>query len=86
MKRNNLLRRISGFVLTAALLFGMATMSSTAVQARGRGGHGGGAHGGGFHGHGYHGGGFSLGFGYPGYYGYPYGYYGSPYWRHRHHW
>jgi len=84
MKRNNLLRRISGFVLAAALLFGMATMSSTAVQARGHGGHGG--HGGGFHGHGRHGGGFGIGFGYPyGAYGYPYGY---PYWHHRHwrHW
>src|SRR6266436_5285188 len=68
MKSKNLLRRIGGFVLAAALLFGMATMSSTAVQARGRGGHGGGGHGGGFHGHGHHGGGFSFGLGYPGYY------------------
>jgi hypothetical protein len=82
MKRNNLLRRISGFVLAAALLFGMAAMSSTAVQARGRG-HGGGGHGGGFHGRGYHGGGFSFGLGYPGYYGYPYGY---PYGYYRHRW
>jgi hypothetical protein len=81
MKRNNLLRRISGFVLAAALLFGLATMSSTAVQAQR--GHGGGGHGGGFHGRGGHGGGFSFGFGYPGYYGYPYAY---PYGYYRHRW
>jgi hypothetical protein len=75
MKGNNLLRRIGGFVLAATLLFGMATMSSTAVQARGGGGHGGGFHGHGFDGQGFHGGGFGF--------GYPYGYYGHPYW---HHW
>jgi len=49
MKGKNSLRRIGGFVLAASLLFGVATMSSTAVQAQ-RGFHGGGFHGGGFHG------------------------------------
>ena len=84
MKGKNLLGRIGGFVLAASLLFGVATMSSTVVQAQ-RGGHGGGFHGGGFHGGGFHGGGFrgggfrGRGFG-PGFgWGYPYGYYGYPY-------
>ena len=69
MKGKNSLRKIGGFVLAASLLFGVATMSSTAVQAQGR-----------FHGGGFRGGGFHtrvfIGprFGY-GYYGYPYGYY-----------
>ena len=86
MKGKNLLHRIGGFVLAASLLFGVATMSSTVVEARG--GHGGGRHGGGFHGGGFHGGGFhgglfiGPGFGYGSPYGYPYGYYGYPY-RHR---
>jgi len=89
MKGNNLLRRFGGFVLAALLLFSVAIMSSTAVQAqRGHGGgfhgggfHGGGFRGGGFHDRGFHGGGFRThifigpGFGY----GYPYGYYGYPY-------
>jgi hypothetical protein len=76
--------------MAAALLFGVAIMSSTTVQAqrgsrgggsRGGGFHGGGFHGGGFRGGGFHGGGFRpriiIGprFGY----GYPYGYYGYPY-------
>jgi hypothetical protein len=89
MKRKNSLRRIGGFVLAISLLFGVATVSGTAVQAQGRF-HGGGFHGGGFHSGGFHGGfhGRSrviisprFGFGYPyryygyGYYGYPYGYY-----------
>ena len=76
MKGKNLLHRIGGFVLAASLLFGVAIMSSTAVQAQ-RGGHGGGFHGGGFHGGGFHDRGFfgpRFGYGY-GYYGYPYGYY-----------
>jgi hypothetical protein len=80
MKGKNLLHRIGGFVLAASLLFGVATMSSTVVQAQ-RGGHGGGFHGGGFHGGGFRGGGFHdrgffgprFGYGYD--YGYPYGYY-----------
>jgi len=78
MKRKNSLSRIGGFVLAVSLLFGVAIMSSTAVQAQ-RGSHGGGGfHGGGFHGGGFHGGGgfhnrvfFGPRFGY----GYPYGYY-----------
>ena len=65
MKGKNLLHRIGGFVLAASLLFGVATMSSTVVEAQ-RGFHGGGFHGGGFRGRG-----FGPGFGY---YGYPYGY------------
>ena len=87
MKEKNLLQRIGGVVLAAVLLFGVAIMSSSAVQAQ-RGFHGGGFHGGGFHGGGFHGGGFRgggfrgrvfigprFGYGYPyGYYGYPYGY------------
>lgn len=82
MKEKNLLQRIGGVVLAAVLLFGVAIMSSSAVQAQ-RGFHGGGFHGGGFHGRGFHGGGFRggvfvgprFGYGYPnGYYGYPYGY------------
>ena len=83
MKGKNLVNRIGGLILAAALLFGVGIMSSTAVQAQ-RGGHGGG---GGFHGGGgFRGGGFRgrviigprFGWGYPyGYYGYgyPYGYY-----------
>ena len=91
MKGKNLLNRIGGVVLAAALLFGVAIMSSTAVQAQ-RGGGGGFQGGGGFHGGGFHGGGRGFrggggfrgrviigprfGWGYPyGYYGYPYGYY-----------
>ena len=80
MKERSILSKVGGFFLAAALLFGVAMMSSTAVQAQ-RGGHGGGGfHGGGFRGHG----GFSgrvfigprFGWGYPyGYYGYPYGSY-----------
>ena len=80
MKGRNLLNKVAGFFLAAALLFGVAMMSSTSVQAQ-RGGHGGG----GFHGgSGFHGGGFRgrvfigprFGWGYPyGYYGYPYSYY-----------
>ena len=54
MNGKNFLRTIGGFVLAASLLFGVAIMSSTAVQAqRGGGGHGGGGMGGG----GFHGGG-----------------------------
>ncbi len=76
MKGKNLLHKIGGFVLAASLLFGVATMSSTVVQAQ-RGGHGGGFHGGGFHGGGFHDRGFfgpRFGYGY-GYYGDPDGYY-----------
>ena len=72
MKGKNSLSRIGGFVLAVALLFGVAIMSSTDVQAQ-RGFHGGG----GFHSGGFHGGGRThvfigprFGFGY----GYPYGY------------
>jgi hypothetical protein len=73
MKGKNSLRRIGGFVLAASLLFGVATMSSTAVQAQ-RGFHGGGFHGGGFRNRVFIG--PRFGWGYPyGYYGYPYGYY-----------
>ena len=79
MNKKNLLKRIGGVVLAVSLLFGVAIMSSSSVQAQ-RGGF----HGGGFHGGGFHGGGFRsrvfigprFGFGY---YGYPYGYYGYPY-------
>src|SRR5260370_18169734 len=60
MNGQNSLRRIGGFVLAALLMFGTAIMSSTAVEAQGRG-HGGGFHGG-FHGGGFHGGGFHGGF------------------------
>jgi hypothetical protein len=89
MKGKNLLRRIGGFVLAASLLFGVAIVSSTAVEAQ-RGFHGGGGflgggfrgggfHGGGFRGGGFHGGGFHprifIGPGFE--YGYPY--YGYPY-------
>ena len=76
MNRKNLIRRIGGFVLAALLLVSVGMMSSTAVEARGRGGfHGG------FHGRGFHAGPrFGFGFGYPyGYPAYPYGYYGPPY-------
>jgi hypothetical protein len=74
MKRTNLIKRIGGVVLGVSLLFGVAMMSTTSVQAQ-RGG---------FHGAGFHGGGHSrviigprVGFGFGrGYYGYPYGYYG----------
>jgi hypothetical protein len=69
MKGKQLLSRIGGFILAALLLFGVATMSSTVVQAQ-RGFHGGGFRGGGFHDRGF----FGPGYGY-GYYGYPYGYY-----------
>src|SRR5882724_10473009 len=68
MKGKNSLSRIGGFVLAVALLFGVAIMSSTAVQAQ----------------RGFRGGGFRTRifvgprFGY-GWYGYPYGYYGYPY-------
>ena len=79
MNGKNLIRRIGGFVLAALLLVSVGMMSSSAVEARGRGGfHGGGFHGGGFH----HGPRFGFGVGYPyGYpaYPYPYGYYGHPY-------
>ena len=83
MNRKNLIQKIGGFVLAALLLFGVAIVSSSAVQAQ-RGGHGGGGfHGGGFHGRGFHSRGFRGGvfigprYGYG--YGYPYGYYGYPY-------
>jgi hypothetical protein len=75
MKGKNSLHRIGGFVLAASLMFGVAIMSSTGVQAQGRGG---GMHGGG----GFHGGGSHnrlfigprFGFGYPYWYDeYPYG-------------
>ena len=49
MNGKNLIRRIGGFVLVALLLVSVGMMSSSAVQARGRGGF----HGGGFH-HGPH--------------------------------
>jgi hypothetical protein len=71
MKGKNLISRIGGFVLAASLLFGVATMSSTVVQAQ-RGFHGGGFRGGGFHDRGFFGPRFGYGYGY---YGYPYGYY-----------
>ncbi len=90
MKGKSSLRRIGSLVLAALILFGVAMMSSTAVQAQRRGG---GFHGD-FRGRGFHGGfrpriyiGPRFGYGYPyryygypyGYYGYPYGYYGYPY-------
>src|SRR5258705_13191127 len=63
MNGKNLLRTIGGFVLDASLLFGVAIMSSTAVQAQhGGGGHGGGGMGGG----GGHGGGGMGGGGFHG--------------------
>jgi hypothetical protein len=72
MKGKNLLRRIGGFVLAASLLFGVATMASTVVQAQGR--FRGGFRGGGFHSRVFIG--PRYGWGYPyRYYGYPYGYY-----------
>jgi hypothetical protein len=75
MNGKNLLHRFGGFVLAATLLTGVATMSSTVVQAQ-RGFHGGGFHGGGFHGGSRIFIGPRFGYGYPyGYYGYPYGYY-----------
>jgi hypothetical protein len=67
MDRKNLLRRIGGFVLGASLVFGVATMSSSAVQAQ-RGFHGG------FRSRVFIGPRFWYGYPY-GYYGYPYGYY-----------
>ena len=73
MNGKNLLRKIGGFFLAAALLFGVAIMSSSDVQARGGGFHGGGFRGGGFHSRVFIG--PRFGFGYPYYYGYPYGYY-----------
>src|SRR5258705_10694229 len=90
MNGKNLLRTIGGFVLAAFLIFGVAVMSNTAVQAQRRGG---GFHGGGFHGGGFRGGGFrgrefhGRGFGFrprifigPRFgYGYPYRCYGYPY-------
>src|SRR5258705_6156623 len=69
MNGKNLLRTIGGFVLAASLLFGVAIMSSTAVQAQhGGGGHGGGGMGGGggHGGGGMGGGGFHGGGGVPG--------------------
>ncbi len=78
MNGKNLLRKIGGFFLAAALLCGVAIMSNSDVQAQRRGGgfHGGGFHGGGFHSRVFIGPGFGYGYGYPyGYYGYPYGYY-----------
>ncbi len=81
MYKKNLLKRMGGVVLGASLLFGVAMMSSSTVQAQRGGFHGGGFHGGGFHG-GFRGGHSRViirpGFGF-GYYGYPYGYYGYPY-------
>jgi len=82
MKGKNLIHRIGGFVLAASLLFGVATMSGTVVQARG--GHGGGGHsgghGGGGRGGGFHGGGFrGRGFGDRGFFGPGFGYDGYPY-------
>jgi len=83
MKGKNLFRRIGGFVLAASLLFAVAIMPNTAVQAQGRGGHGGGFHrefrGGGFHRE-FRGGGFRprIFIGPRFSYGYPYGYYGYP--------
>jgi hypothetical protein len=83
MNRTNLRKRIGGLVLAASLIFGVALMSTSSVQAQRGGFHGGGFHGGGFHGGGFHGGGIHtrvfIGprFGY-GYYGYPW-YYGAPY-------
>jgi hypothetical protein len=73
MRGKNLLRRIAGFVLAASLVFGMAAMSSSTVQARGFH-HGGG----GFHTRVFIGPRFGYGYGYYGYpyYGYPYGSYG----------
>src|SRR5882672_3663103 len=67
MKRKNSLSRIGGFVLAVSLLFGVAIMSSTAVQAQ-RGSHGGG----GFHNRVFFG--PRFGYGYP-YGDYRYGYY-----------
>jgi hypothetical protein len=93
MKGKNSLRRIGSLVLAASILFGVAIMPSTAVQAQWRGG---GFHGG-FRGRRFHGGGFrprifigpSFGYPYPyryRYYRYPYGYYGYPYGPYRYPW
>lgn len=74
--RNILIRGLAAIVLFCIYAFGtlgtsalVLGASSTAVLARGGGGHGGGGHGGGFGGggHGFRGGGFGFGF-YPGYY------------------
>ena len=70
MNGKNLLQRLGGLVLAASLLFGVAILSNTTVQAQ-RGFHGGG----GFHGRGF---GPRFGFGNPYWYGYGYGY-GYPY-------
>jgi len=85
MKGKNSLSRIGGFVLAVSLMFGVAILSGTSVNAQGRFHGGGGFHGGNFHGRGFHGGGFhtrvligprfGYGYGYPYWYGYPYGYY-----------
>jgi hypothetical protein len=87
MKQNNSLHRIGSLVLAALILFGVAIMSSTSVQAQRRGGFHGGGFRGGFHDRGFHGGfrprifiGPRFGYGYPyGYYGCPYGYSRYPY-------
>jgi hypothetical protein len=89
MKGKSSLRRVGSLVLAAAILFGVAIMSSTAVQAQRRGGgfhggfHGGGFHGefrGGFHDRRFHGGFRPRIFIGPRFgYGYPYRYYGCPY-------
>lgn len=79
MNEKNLMQKIGGVVLAGSLLFGVAIMSNSTVQAQRRGG---GFHGGGFHGGGFRGGFHSRGFIGPRFgwgYGYPYGYYGYPY-------
>ena len=76
MRNKNLVSKIGGFFLAAALVFGVAIMSSTSVQAQ-RGFRRGGFHGGGFHTRVFIGPRFGWGYpyGYYGYYGYPYSYY-----------
>jgi hypothetical protein len=78
MKGKNILQKIGGFFLAAVLVFGVAIMSSSAVQAQR--GFRGGFRGGGFHTRVFIGPRFGWGYpyGYYGYFGYPYSMY-SPY-------
>jgi hypothetical protein len=69
MKGKNSLHRFGGFILATFIVFGVAIMSSTAVQAQGR------FHGGGFHTRVFIGPRFGYGYPYWYGYGYPYGYY-----------
>ena len=78
MRRKNLRSTIGGFLLAISLVFGVALISSTTVDAQGRGFHGGGGFHGGFHSRVFIGPRFRFGYyGYPYYYpyAYPYGQY-----------